>query len=370
MIFDTLPWSNVVPTRSYFTNKWINEKFKNWSMNSRSSHVLILWKFNIEVKPFTSPGPIIKRSCKVMDIWSPVDTEVSYKSWEVSCLKSALNEVTQSCKEKKWDNHQRSSHPSPRKIQHEVAWNLEIWGSLNVKLVRSDQVKKSVLTCHWMKCTLTFMVLKYEVSHAGLFLQTEVISYLDIQEVVIVDTIPEVCSASTNPVIDVLRSQTYCNQKHRILKFQGNGKSFSLLPFSFCLVEVLVEVLLKFFNHQVHAKKCEVDCTTRRHAEVDHEDRMWEAPLLHTLHGIEVSFIEVHIAHAHTEVQVRLCQEVLLQWHWDVVEVDEPESQWYSEVDTALQVCRWAPMRTNEVLLDSSPLMQEVEGTSSQSSCP
>ena len=39
MIFDTLPWSNVVPTRSYFTNKWINEKFKNWSMNSRSSHI-------------------------------------------------------------------------------------------------------------------------------------------------------------------------------------------------------------------------------------------------------------------------------------------------------------------------------------------
>ena len=44
-------------------------------------------------------------------------------------------------------------------------------------------------------------MLQYEVSHAGLFLQAEVISYLDIQEVVIVDTIPEVCSASTNPVI-------------------------------------------------------------------------------------------------------------------------------------------------------------------------
>ena len=28
-----------------------------------------------------------------MDMWSPFDTEVSYKSWEVSWLKSALNEV-------------------------------------------------------------------------------------------------------------------------------------------------------------------------------------------------------------------------------------------------------------------------------------
>ena len=109
MIFDTLPWSNVVPTRSYFTNKWINEKFKNWSMNSRSSHVLILWKFNIEVKPFTNPGSIIKRSCKVMDIWSPVDTEVSYKSWEVSCLKSAL----------KWSNSElqwKEVRQSPKKF--------------------------------------------------------------------------------------------------------------------------------------------------------------------------------------------------------------------------------------------------------------
>ena len=118
-----------------------------------------------------------------------------------------------------------------------------------------------MLTCHWMKCTLAFqvlevevtpmshrkssqgMVLKYEVSHTGLFLQTEVISYLDVQEVVIVDTIPEVCSASTNPIIDALRSPTNSNQDHRVLKFQRNGKSFSLLPFSFsfCLVEVEVQ---------------------------------------------------------------------------------------------------------------------------------
>ena len=220
MIFDTLPWSNVVPTRSYFTNKWINEKFKNWSTNSRSSHILILWKFNIEVKPFTSPGPIIKRSCKVMDMWSPFDTEVSYKSWEVLCLKSALNEVESELQWKevlqklKWNNHQRSSHPSPRKVQNEVAWNLEVRGSLNVKLVRSDQVKKSVLTCHWVKCTLTFqllevevtplshwkssqgVMLQHEVAHASLFLQAEVVSYLNIQEVVIVDTIPEVHCAS------------------------------------------------------------------------------------------------------------------------------------------------------------------------------
>ena len=265
-----------------------------------------------------------------------------YRAWN---LRS--NEVTQSCNEKKWDNHQRSLHPSPRKVQHEVGWNLEVWGSLDLKLVRSDQVEKPMLTCHWMKCTLAFqvlevevtpmshrkssqgMVLKYEVSHAGLFLQTEVISYLDVQEVVIVDTIPEVCSASTNPIIDALRSQTNSNQDHRVLKFQRNGKSFSLLPFSFsfCLVEVevrieaLVEVLLKFFNHQVHAKKCEVDCTTRRHAEVDHENRVWEVPLLHKLHGIEVSFIEVYIAHWHTEVQVWRSQEVLLQWSGNGIEM-------------------------------------------------
>ena len=340
MIFDTLPWSNVVPTRSYFTNKWINEKFKNWSMNSRSSHIfdpveVQHWSQTF-YKSWINHQKKLQSHGHLKSSWYRSILQIlKCRAWN---LRS--NEVTQSCneKEKKWDNHQRSSHPSPRKIQHEVAWNLEIWGSLNVKLVRSDQVKKSVLTCHWMKCTLTFqvlevevtplshwkssqgMVLKYEVSHAGLFLQTEVISYLDIQEVVIVDTIPEVCSASTNPVIDVLRSQTYCNQKHRILKFQRNGKSFSLLPFSFCFC-LLVEVLLKFFQHQVHAKKCEVDCTTRRHAEVDHEDRMWEVPLLHKLHGIDVSFIEVHIAHAHTEVQVRLGQEVLLQWSWNGIEM-------------------------------------------------
>ena len=121
-----------------------------------------------------------------------------------------------------------------------------------------------MLTCHWMKCTLAFqvlevevtpmshrkssqgMVLKYEVSHAGLFLQTEVISYLDVQEVVIVDTIPEVCSASTNPIIDALRSQTNSNQDHRVLKFQRNGFFPFPFPFAWLKLKFGSKLWLKF----------------------------------------------------------------------------------------------------------------------------
>ena len=267
MIFDTLPWSNVVPTRSYFTNKWINEKFKNWSMNSRSSHILILWKFNIEVKPFykswTNHRKKLQSHGHVKSIWyrsilqilrSVVLEICAQWSWIRAAMKRSLAKL-------KWNTHHWSSHPSSRKVQNEVAWNLVIRGSLNVKLVRSDDVKKSVLTCHRVKCTLTFqmlevevtplghwkssqgVMLQHEVAHASLFLQAEVVSYAGIQEVIIKDTIPEVHCASTNPVIEALRSQAHSNQNHWILKFQWKLNSFSFLSFSFRLFEVLLKFL-------------------------------------------------------------------------------------------------------------------------------
>jgi len=102
VIFDTLPWSNVVPSRSYFTTKSINEKFKNWSLIHE-----VLKHDPVEVQQwsrnFTIPGSLQKKFASSGNWSLPYKswTEVLlilkfnlyYKSWSIPCLKSALNEV-------------------------------------------------------------------------------------------------------------------------------------------------------------------------------------------------------------------------------------------------------------------------------------
>ena len=146
VLCDTLPWSNVVPSRSYFTPKWINGNFKSWSMNSRSSHII-------------DPVDHIQKKLQSLA------TEVClYKSWtsevhliskyltnpEVSCLKSALNEVESELHQKKLnlnllaktevkhessafsqdevitEFHKRSPHRSSHQSSYEVKVYLEV----------------------------------------------------------------------------------------------------------------------------------------------------------------------------------------------------------------------------------------------------
>ena len=203
-------------------------------MNSRSSHILILWKFNMEVETFTSPGSIQKKlqglatevcslHLQVLDKWSPFDTKVSYKSWsnviEICTLWSWIRAASKRSwihiflQKMKWNmnrqpspknevitkfhkNPHRSSHPSSREVQDEVTRNLvagvpsicSLWEVMRWKNlcwpVTGQMLEVEVTPLgHWKSSQM--VMLQHEVAHADLFLHTEVVSYLDIQKVII-----------------------------------------------------------------------------------------------------------------------------------------------------------------------------------------
>ena len=134
MIFDTLPWSNVVPTRSYFTYKWINEKFKNWTYEFKKFSYLDPvevqhWSQTFYKSWIKSSKEVAKSGnwslpLQVMDMWSPVDTEVSYKSWSVVLEICAQMKLIQSCNEQKscknlkWNMNCQPSHKEVKTKDH------------------------------------------------------------------------------------------------------------------------------------------------------------------------------------------------------------------------------------------------------------
>ena len=119
MYLDTLPWSNEVWARSFFTNQMNYEKFKNWKFNLWSSQTwshgssTVKSNFNKSwikwsAKSHSQQGEKLwswakKLPLQVLDKWSPSDTKVSYKSWSMLRLKSALNEVQFQGSELQWN---------------------------------------------------------------------------------------------------------------------------------------------------------------------------------------------------------------------------------------------------------------------------
>ena len=71
-----------------FNNSWIK-----WSAKSHSQQGEKLWSW------------AKKLPLQVLDKWSPSDTKVSYKSWSMLCLKSALNEVQIKGSELQWNKN-------------------------------------------------------------------------------------------------------------------------------------------------------------------------------------------------------------------------------------------------------------------------
>ena len=123
MLFDTLPWSNKVWTRSFFTHQMNYRKFKNWTFNSWSSQE--------------------KWSCEVHNKKSNL-----YKSWITEC-KVSFTTGWKGVKLGKWSCHHKSlqilQSCAPRswpELQKKSFWNLKLisnliflrsWGPTKVK---------------------------------------------------------------------------------------------------------------------------------------------------------------------------------------------------------------------------------------------
>ena len=88
MISDTLPWSNVGPSRSCFTTKWINGKFKNWSLNS--IQVLDQSKRSCKVWQFTFASQILDRSPVELEVQSILPILKYAVLWNLRSLKFFL----------------------------------------------------------------------------------------------------------------------------------------------------------------------------------------------------------------------------------------------------------------------------------------
>jgi len=152
------PWSNEVWARSFFTNQMNYEKFKNWKFNLWSSQTwshgssTVKSNFNKSwikwsAKSHSQQGEKLwswakKLPLQVLDKWSPSDTKVSYKSWSMLRLKSALNEVQFKGSELQWNKDLCAI--SEVNLQ---TWNCKVT-QVNMKSQPSHAQKRSEVLLH------------------------------------------------------------------------------------------------------------------------------------------------------------------------------------------------------------------------------
>ena len=216
-------------------NSWITPK-----------EVCIIWQLKFALQ-ILDRSPVELEVQSFLQILKYAVLEICAQwSWIQSCIKktklkswsetssSPKTEVSPKCctsrsSIKRGSSQKSILHPRSREVKNEIAGNLVIRGSTSVQSVRSNKVEKPVMSWHWMKWILIshmlevevtplthcqpsqVVMLQEEVAHAHLFFHTEVVTYLDVQEVLIKDTIPEVSSTILNSVIDGLTIQTNCN---------------------------------------------------------------------------------------------------------------------------------------------------------------
>lgn len=141
-------------------------------MNSRSSHILILWKFKMKSNRLQFLDHQ-QKSCKSWTDWSPAELRSSnYLTNHV--VKNKLKLIaTRIIKEgedhQKWDKNlspipevsinevpsQKSSlHSCPREVQDEVLRDFVVRGAWHLRPLRSQKMKKPVMSWHWTKWIL------------------------------------------------------------------------------------------------------------------------------------------------------------------------------------------------------------------------
>lgn len=110
-----------------FNNSWIK-----WSAKSRSQQGEKLW---IWAK---------KLPLQVLDKWSPSDTKVSYKSWSMLCLKSALKKSSEQHQKETFEVITNSSHLAAKTW----SWNFIQLKSNQLKWNKNHQPSRKVEVQH------------------------------------------------------------------------------------------------------------------------------------------------------------------------------------------------------------------------------